>query len=106
MALAIEREAADAEDARQLRRDLDKRLAERDDFGSFLAQPFRACVEAICIDLGLDPAPILALEEDASQPIDLSLGDGVPAPGQAHNGRSAFTVGVVTASAQEIRRRE
>ena len=106
LAVAIDREAADAEDARHLRRDLDKRLAERDDFGAFLAQPFRACVEAICLDLGLDPEPILALEEEASVPHVQAPTNDVLGPGQAPACRSAFLVGSARPSAPEIRRRE
>jgi hypothetical protein len=63
---AIEREAADGEDAEMLRRRLDARLCERDDalngVGAFLSRPFPDCVKAICADLALDPEPILAME--------------------------------------------
>ena len=58
----IEREAADAEDAEVLMRLLDSRLVERDDARAFLSRPFHDCVKAICVDLGLDPEPILAME--------------------------------------------
>jgi hypothetical protein len=59
---ALEREACDREDAEMLRRRLNARLAERDDFGAFVSRPFHECVKAICMDLGLDPGPILAME--------------------------------------------
>jgi hypothetical protein len=59
---AIEREAGDAEDAEMLRRRLNARLCESDDSGAFLSRPFHDCVKAICVDLGLDPGPILAME--------------------------------------------
>ncbi len=62
---AIEREAADAEDAEMLRRRLDARLCERDDDHALLSRPFHDCVKAICADLGLDPEPILAMESPA-----------------------------------------
>ena len=59
---ALEREAADREDAEVLRRRLDTRLADPDGAAAFLSRPFHDCVKAICTDLGLDPGPILALE--------------------------------------------
>ena len=59
---ALEREAADAEDAEMMRRRLNARLCERDDDHALLSRPFHDSVKAICADLGLDPEPILAME--------------------------------------------
>jgi hypothetical protein len=64
---ALEREAADREDAEMLRRRLNARLCERDDAGAFLSRPFHDCVKAICADLGLDPEPILAMEAESGK---------------------------------------
>jgi hypothetical protein len=79
---ALEREAADREDAEMLRRRLNARLGERDDFGAFISRPFRECVKAICLDLGLDPEPILAME-GASPVQSISGSNQTPAhPGE------------------------
>ena len=59
---ALEREAADAEDAEVLRRRLNARLSGCDGAGALLSRPFRDCVKAISADFGLDPEPILAME--------------------------------------------
>ena len=69
---ALEREAGDAEDAEMRRRRLDGRLGEGNRLGAFLSRPFHDCVTEICADLGLDPAPILAME---------GVGGPVPAQG-------------------------
>ena len=59
---AIEREAADHEDAEVLRERLATRLGDPDGAAAFLSRPFHDCVKAICADLALDPGPILAME--------------------------------------------
>jgi hypothetical protein len=52
---AINHEVRDIHRAQETLDRLHENLIEREDYDRFLDRPFRACVEAICADLGLNP---------------------------------------------------